>query len=128
MLKDSDNPVVKTVQPSIKTDRKWKVSEAIDEAKQCLKMNEENQIKARHCDPFTFNTTVHHGGTCCTIYESRMEQAKKEKYLDLTKELGESGYRVKIMPIEIGVREFAGSSAYNLLSNSQSVATNEPKP
>ncbi|GFR96528.1 reverse transcriptase [Elysia marginata] len=50
-------------------------------------------------------------------YESRMEPAyKKGKYLDLTKELEESGYRVKIMPIEIGARGFAGSSAYDLLS------------
>ncbi|GFS16107.1 polyprotein [Elysia marginata] len=52
-------------------------------------------------------------------YESRMEQAhtyKKEKYLDLTKELEESGYRAKIMPIEIRVRGFAGSSTYDLLS------------
>ncbi|GFR61993.1 polyprotein [Elysia marginata] len=51
-------------------------------------------------------------------YESRMEQAhtyKKEKYLDLTKELGQSGYTAKIMPIDIGARGFAGSSAYNLL-------------
>ncbi|GFR74377.1 reverse transcriptase [Elysia marginata] len=52
-------------------------------------------------------------------YESRMEQAhtyKKEKYLDLTKELEESGYRAKIMPIEIGTKGLAGSSAYDLLS------------
>ncbi|GFR88385.1 polyprotein [Elysia marginata] len=52
-------------------------------------------------------------------YESRMEQAhtyKKKKYLDLTKELEESGYGAKIMPIEIGARGFAGSSAYDLLS------------
>ncbi|GFR86575.1 reverse transcriptase [Elysia marginata] len=41
---------------------------------------------------------------------------KKEKYLDLTKELEESGYRAKIMPTEIGARGFAGSSAYDLLS------------
>ncbi|GFR82829.1 reverse transcriptase [Elysia marginata] len=52
-------------------------------------------------------------------YESRMEQAhnyKKEKYLNLTKELEESGYRAKIIPIEISARGFAGSSAYDLLS------------
>ncbi|GFS19697.1 reverse transcriptase [Elysia marginata] len=51
-------------------------------------------------------------------YKSRMEQAhtyKKEKYLDLTKELEESGYRAKIMPREVGDRGFAGSSAYDLL-------------
>ncbi|GFR61990.1 reverse transcriptase [Elysia marginata] len=40
MLEDSDDPVVKTVQPSFKTDRKWKVTEAIDEANECLKMKE----------------------------------------------------------------------------------------
>ncbi|GFR94549.1 reverse transcriptase [Elysia marginata] len=33
MLEDSDDPMVKTMQLSIKTDRKWKVAEAIDEAK-----------------------------------------------------------------------------------------------
>ncbi|GFR69363.1 polyprotein [Elysia marginata] len=62
-------------------------------------------------------------------YESRMEQAytyKKEKLLDLAKELDESGYKAKIMPIKIGARGFARSSAYG--ANFQSVATNEPKP
>ncbi|GFS06016.1 reverse transcriptase [Elysia marginata] len=40
MLEESDDPVVKTVQPSIKTGRKWKVAEAIDEAKKCLRLKE----------------------------------------------------------------------------------------
>ncbi|GFO03430.1 reverse transcriptase [Plakobranchus ocellatus] len=40
MLEESDDPVVKTVQPSLKTERKWKVTEAVDEAKECLKMKE----------------------------------------------------------------------------------------
>ncbi|GFO24929.1 polyprotein [Plakobranchus ocellatus] len=40
ILEESDDPVVKTVQPSLKTGRKWKVTEAIDEAKECLKMKE----------------------------------------------------------------------------------------
>ena len=40
MLEDSDVPTVKTVQPTIKTGRKWKVVEAIDEAKECLKIKE----------------------------------------------------------------------------------------
>ncbi|GFR83965.1 polyprotein [Elysia marginata] len=39
-LKDSDDPVVKTAQPSINTGKKWKVAEAIDEAKEWLKMRE----------------------------------------------------------------------------------------
>ncbi|GFR87940.1 reverse transcriptase [Elysia marginata] len=52
-------------------------------------------------------------------YESRMEHAhtyKKEKYLELVKELEGSGYRAKIMPLEIGARGFAGSLAFDLLS------------
>ncbi|GFN84901.1 reverse transcriptase [Plakobranchus ocellatus] len=40
MLEESDDPMVKTVQPSLKTGRKWKVTEAVDEAKECLKMKE----------------------------------------------------------------------------------------
>ena len=33
MLEDSEDPVVKTVQPTIKTGRKWKVVEAVDKLK-----------------------------------------------------------------------------------------------
>ena len=40
MLEDSEDPVLKTVQPTIKTGRKWKVVEAVDEAKECLKIKE----------------------------------------------------------------------------------------
>ena len=40
MLEDSEDPVVKTVQPTIKTSRKWKVVEAVDEAKECLKIKD----------------------------------------------------------------------------------------
>ncbi|GFN77905.1 polyprotein [Plakobranchus ocellatus] len=40
MLEESNDPVVKTVQPSLKTGRKWNVTEAADEAKECLKMKE----------------------------------------------------------------------------------------
>ncbi|GFR90481.1 reverse transcriptase [Elysia marginata] len=40
MLEESDDPVVQTMQRSIKTGRKWKVAEAIGEAKECLKMKE----------------------------------------------------------------------------------------
>ncbi|GFN82443.1 F-box only protein 39 [Plakobranchus ocellatus] len=48
-----------------------------------------------------------------------MEEAhafKEGKYLGLTKELKKDGYEAKVMPVEIGTREFAGSSAYSLLS------------
>ncbi|KAK3748679.1 hypothetical protein RRG08_000911 [Elysia crispata] len=40
MLEDSEDPVVKTVQPTIKKGRKWKVVKAVDEAKECLKIKE----------------------------------------------------------------------------------------
>ena len=40
MSEDSEDPVVKTVQPTIKTGRKWKVVEALGEAKECLKIKE----------------------------------------------------------------------------------------
>ncbi|KAK3801615.1 hypothetical protein RRG08_011492 [Elysia crispata] len=39
-LEDSEDPVVKTVEPTIKTGRKWKVVEAVDEVKDCLKIKE----------------------------------------------------------------------------------------
>ena len=38
MLEDSEDPVVKTVQPAIKTGKKWKVVEAVDQAKESLKI------------------------------------------------------------------------------------------
>ncbi|GFO21943.1 reverse transcriptase [Plakobranchus ocellatus] len=47
-------------------------------------------------------------------YESRMEKAhafKEGTYLDLTKELKKDGYEAKVMPVEIGAREFVGFSA-----------------
>ncbi|KAK3758461.1 hypothetical protein RRG08_058731 [Elysia crispata] len=40
MLEDSEDLIVKTVQPTIKTGRKWKVVEAVDETKECLKIKE----------------------------------------------------------------------------------------
>ncbi|GFO30696.1 reverse transcriptase [Plakobranchus ocellatus] len=40
MLEESDDLVVKTVQPSLKTGRKWKVTEPVDEPKEFLKMKE----------------------------------------------------------------------------------------
>ena len=40
MLEVSEDPVVKTVQPTIKTGRKYKVGEAVDQTKECLKIIE----------------------------------------------------------------------------------------
>ena len=42
-------------------------------------------------------------------YENRMEEAhisKKEKYMNLTKELENAGYKAVVMPVEVGVRGF----------------------
>ncbi|KAK3789551.1 hypothetical protein RRG08_060324 [Elysia crispata] len=46
---DSEDPVVKTVQPTIKTGRKWKVVDAVDEAKECLNIKE--VIRQTETDP-----------------------------------------------------------------------------
>ncbi|GFO07447.1 reverse transcriptase [Plakobranchus ocellatus] len=105
MLEESDDPVVKTVQQSLKGGRKWKVTEAVDELVQTQQI-------------IMVELTV--------PYESKMEEAhafKEGKYLDLTKELKKDGYEAKIMPVEIGARGFVGSSA-----NSPNVAIKEQKP
>ena len=52
-------------------------------------------------------------------YKNRMEEAhiyKREKYLDLTKELENAGYKAVVMPVEVGARGFIGSSVYGLLT------------
>ena len=40
MSEDSEDPVIKIVQPTIKTDRRGKVLIAIDQAKECLNIKE----------------------------------------------------------------------------------------
>ena len=52
-------------------------------------------------------------------YESRMEEAhtyKREKYLNLTKELRNASYRAVVMQVEVGAREFMGKSVNDLLT------------
>ena len=52
-------------------------------------------------------------------YENRMEEAhiyKREKYLNLTKELEDAGYKAVVMLVEVGARRFIGSSVYDLLT------------
>ena len=52
-------------------------------------------------------------------YENRMEEAhfyKKEKYINLPKELENAGSRAVVMPVEVGVRGFVASSVYDLLT------------
>ena len=58
-------------------------------------------------------------GELTVPYKSRTEEAhtyKREKYLNLTKELRNAGYRAVVMPVEVGARVFIGSSVYNLLT------------
>ena len=48
-----------------------------------------------------------------------MEEAqiyKREKYMNLTKELENAGYKAVVMPVEVGARGFVGSSDYDLLT------------
>ena len=52
-------------------------------------------------------------------YENWVEEAhiyKREKYLNLTKELRDAGYKVVVVPIEVGARGLIGSSVYDLLT------------
>ena len=52
-------------------------------------------------------------------YENRMEEAhiyKKEKYLNLIKELENASYKAVVMPLEVGAGGFIGSSVYHLLT------------
>ena len=52
-------------------------------------------------------------------YENRMEEAhiyKREKYMNLTKELENASYKSVVMPVEVDVRGFVGSSVYDLLT------------
>ncbi|KAK3770086.1 hypothetical protein RRG08_040993 [Elysia crispata] len=56
MLEDSVDPVVKTLQPTIKRGRKWKAIEDVDKAKECLKIKEvigQTQIDRKEQGPST---------------------------------------------------------------------------
>ena len=60
--------------------------------------------------------------------ESRMEEAhtyKREKYLNLTKELRDAGYKAVVMPVEVGARGFLGSSVYHLLTKLSIICGNK---
>ena len=52
-------------------------------------------------------------------YESRVDEAhtyKREKCLNLTKELKDAGFKTVVMPVDIDARGFIGSSVYDLLT------------
>ncbi|KAK3708471.1 hypothetical protein RRG08_053053 [Elysia crispata] len=53
-------------------------------------------------------------------YENRMEEAyiyKREKYMNLTKEIENAGYKAVVMSVEVGARSFVGSSVYEISFN-----------
>ncbi|KAK3726923.1 hypothetical protein RRG08_063154 [Elysia crispata] len=154
MLEDSKDPIVKTVQPTIKTGRKWKVVEAEDEEGDAKSwhgrpVRTTNQIKCLldGCDDWDVSADlpewdsypskiketrlrpdimIHSASTQQLImveltvsYENRMEEVhiyKREKYLNLTKELENAGYKAVVMPVEVGARGFVGSSVYDHLT------------
>ena len=52
-------------------------------------------------------------------WEDRIEASnvlKTEKYSDLAKDLEDSDFRVKLMPVEVGARGLVGKSAYTFLT------------
>ena len=51
-------------------------------------------------------------------YENRMEKAniyKREKYMNLTKELRDDRHKARVIPVEVGARGYVRSSVYDLL-------------
>ena len=61
-------------------------------------------------------------------YENGMEGVhtyKREKYLNLTKELGAVSYKAVVMLAEVGARGFTGSSVYDLFTKPSILATKE---
>ena len=154
MLEDSEDPIVKTVQPTIKTGRKWKVVEAVDKEGGAKSwhgrpVRTTNHIKCLldGCDDWDVSAdlpewdshpsiiketrlrpgiVIHSASTQQLImveltvpYENRMEEAhiyKREKYMNLTKELENAGYKAVVMPVEVGARGFVGSSVYDHLT------------
>ncbi|KAK3788175.1 hypothetical protein RRG08_063042 [Elysia crispata] len=79
-------------------------------------------IKATRLRP---NIVIHSASTQLIMveltvpYENRMEEAhiyKREKYMNLTKELENAGYKAVVMPVEVCARGFVGSSVYDLLT------------
>ena len=80
--------------------------------------NQRNEIKAWYRDPFSFHTRTDHDGANSTIRKQngRGPTYKREKYMNLTKELENAGYKAVVMPVEVGARGFVGSSVYDLLT------------
>ena len=77
--------------------------------------NQRNEIKAIHSASTQQLIMVE----LTVPYESRMEEAhiyKREKYMNLTKELENARYKAVVMPVEVGARGFVGSSVYDLLT------------
>ena len=53
------------------------------------------------------------------LHKNRIEEGhiyKREKYLNLTKELGDATTKAVVMLVEVGARGFIGSSVYDLLT------------
>ena len=52
---------------------------------------------------------------------------KREKYLNLTKELKDAGYKAVVMPAEVGARGYIGPSVYDLLTKLSLCGNKRPK-
>ena len=75
------------------------------------------ETRLRPRDPFSFHTTT--GGANNSIQKQNgrgPHLQNREKYLNLTKELEDAGYKAVVMPVEVSARGFIGSSVYDLSS------------
>ena len=85
--------------------------------RQSPQYNQRDKIKAGYRDPFIFHTPTHYGGfnSSARKQNGRDPQLQSEKYLNLTKELRDAGYKAIVMPVEVGVRGFIESSVCDIL-------------
>ncbi|KAK3785053.1 hypothetical protein RRG08_038005 [Elysia crispata] len=133
MLEDSEDPVVKTVQPTIKTEKRdlvindirlnedsRRVQKAVQQPQQGQWTNWDNALqksltwnKIWHMAPHQINFFIRSVYDLLPSNANLKEEAhicRREKYLNPTKELEDAGYRAVVMPIEVGARGFIGSS------------------
>ncbi|GFO24675.1 reverse transcriptase [Plakobranchus ocellatus] len=95
-----------------KTGRKWKVDEAVNKAKEGLKMKEVIGLVQ------TGRKGLGIRGNKVAAKNRRKRQ--REKCKDLSKKLQKAGYKYQKFPLEVGTRGFLGTSAYNLLNKHSS--------
>ncbi|KAK3758269.1 hypothetical protein RRG08_055200 [Elysia crispata] len=114
MLEDSEDPIVKTVQPTIKTGRKWKVVEAVSQAKECLKIKESvrgvlSSFRERRPDRQRFRTCSPEKGENPSMFIVRLKT-----YLELWMKVAEAPQTYEVLRDLFVKEQFLDSSPAHL--------------